>query len=705
MGSTNSPSEGLQKYHVIQHESRRELPVTPEALHRAKDCDYNMLTTPITTPLFQSRVLTLLSNHLAALKDRDGDGTKAPTLASLSPPDTPLTPGEVIRDLIGYASQWIDLSSPDPIVYDISRQVLELELSYAAFCGLGFFVIPGPKLHYGSAHGDEVAQYAHAVQEALALSKYIQILVQLPMIYHPDDQDGEDVPGSLSPFARPQYIKDGIKPKLDFLGTWDAWHIVRTTFLPIAQGSDDVRLTRDHQALIHRYMRLRTPPGVVLCDVGPIPGLDNPEAKIPRQDGFIDANVWSDVSSLPTPAEAAHFLQQQEQQQCNSKAFKDAIAHLSCIRKVQGKQAPRTILEQVSDGFQDYLQGPLQPLADNLENVAYEVFEEDPVKYNLYEQAIRQAFIDWAQRGRSVSGSAGHIVVAVVGAGRGPLITRALRASVDTGVKIELWAVEKNPNAFVLLQRQNEVSWQGQVHLVQSDMRNWRGPCQTPSPALEKHQQPQQQRQRLSSARQQAYNIDILISELLGSFADNELSPECLDGITALLNPSDGISIPESYTSYLTPIAAPKLHADILARTPSDATTPNTPWVVKLHAIDYLSTTSSAEDPPSAPEKPVVLSTWSFTHPAKVPHGSSGENQHNERSARLTFPTIHRGVCHGLAGYFEAVLYGDVQLSTHPLTMASKSKDMMSWFPLYFPLKACIPSLLSPTYFPRPLRE
>jgi type II protein arginine methyltransferase len=30
--------------------------------------------------------------------------------------------------------------------------------------------------------------------------------------------------------------------------------------------------------------------------------------------------------------------------------------------------------------------------------------------------------------------------------------------------------------------------------------------------------------------------VDILVSELLGSFGDNELSPECLDGAQRVLN-------------------------------------------------------------------------------------------------------------------------------------------------------------------------
>jgi hypothetical protein len=48
------------------------------------------------------------------------------------------------------------------------------------------------------------------------------------------------------------------------------------------------------------------------------------------------------------------------------------------------------------------------------------------------------------------------------------------------------------------------------------------------------------------------------VSELLGSFSDNELSPECLDGAQRLLKPG-GISIPASYTSFLAPITSCKM--------------------------------------------------------------------------------------------------------------------------------------------------
>lgn len=41
----------------------------------------------------------------------------------------------------------------------------------------------------------------------------------------------------------------------------------------------------------------------------------------------------------------------------------------------------------------------------------------------------------------------------------------------------------------------------------------------------------------------------------------------------------------------------------------------------------------------------------------------------------------------GLAGYFEAVLYGNIGLSIHPHRKEQISKDMLSWFPLFFPFK------------------
>lgn len=391
------------------------------------------------------------------------------------------------------------------------------------------------------------------------------------------------------------------------------------------------------------------------------------------------------------------------------------------MRNLQNKQPSQSPVERFSSGYQDYLQAPLQPLTVNLESITYEVFEKDPIKYDWYEKAIARALRDWVEQGKPTSNPQGRVVVAVVGAGRGPLVTRALRASDEVGVQIDMWALEKNPNAFLLLQQHNAnpEMWANRVKLVKSDMRTWKGPWRQRETS-----QPGQIGQAVipgppslsdsvdrvtpEAARSPIHiehcTIDILISELLGSFADNELSPECLDGVQHLLNPVHGISIPASYTAHVTPIAAPKLHADISAQALSNPNATETPYVVMLHAIDYLSTTSSyqtTQETPPFPPEPVIQKTWSFTHPSQhlfQPTNTAGltpvtamTNSHNARHTILSFPIPQRGTLHGLAGYFEAVLYGNIELSTNPLTMDQKSKGMISWFPIYFPLKVCIP--------------
>merc|ERR1719397_2376139 len=126
--------------------------------------------------------------------------------------------------------------------------------------------------------------------------------------------------------------------------------------------------------------------------------------------------------------------------------------------------------------------------------------------------------------------------VIVVGAGRGPLVRAALNASQNSGRKIRVFAVEKNPNAVVTLQQQELEVWGDKVKVIPSDMRQWNPP--------------------------EGDYADILVSELLGSFGDNELSPECLDGAQKFLKPG-GISIPYSYTSFIGPLQSSKLYNEV----------------------------------------------------------------------------------------------------------------------------------------------
>jgi len=463
-------------------------------------------------------------------------------------------------------------------------------------------------------------------------------------------------------------------------------------------------LSKSHKSLLTRFMRLRTVPWIVLSDVGPIPQtLSN---QTDQSNGALSpaSNAGSEVWPLPSDSARPGLT---------TKSLRDdPTPHLSYIRYLQRHQPAISSIERFVGGYQDYLQTPLQPLADNLESITYEVFEKDPIKYDWYERAIACALMDWSAESKPTSSPSGAVVIAVAGSGRGPLVTRALRASEAASVAVEVWAVEKNPNAFVLLQRHNEYDWNRRVQVVKSDMRAWKGP---------------------QLADGSFGHVDILVSELLGSFADNELSPECLDGVQHVLNPEYGISIPASYTAHITPISTPKLYADILGKSTADPSVFELPYVVMLSAYDNLSTLTGDVSEFGSPEgkkengntppqeistllNPDVQTCWSFVHPAPASviaqsnlrrggsaaggwggaNGGDGANEHNARFAVHNFRCKERGACHGLAGYFETVLYegsdgAKVELSTNPVTMDAKSKDMISWFPIFFPLKVRMP--------------
>jgi len=197
-----------------------------------------MLTVSITTPHFHSRVLGLLSSYLGNLQPPkyDAIGTMATSqntrplvVPPLSKLDSTLTPNDATSQIVGVISSWIDMCSPDPLIADLSRQVFMLEVAYAAFCGIGYLLVPGPKLHHGGIHSEGVVYYARAIQDALSLGPYIQFHIWLRMVDNPELE--VDIMGDLAPLAREEYLlpEDGVLPKVDLFGTWDAWDLIRKT--------------------------------------------------------------------------------------------------------------------------------------------------------------------------------------------------------------------------------------------------------------------------------------------------------------------------------------------------------------------------------------------------------------------------------------------------------------------------------------------
>lgn len=190
-----------------------------------------MLTSPITTPHFHSSVLALLSAHLSVLEST-GPEIPTPIIPPLDSVDTPLAPGDVVTQLVGFASSWVDLCSPDPLISNISRQVLTMEIAYAAFCGIGNVVIPGPR-RYSNGHDDTsgLIQYARAVQEALSVGTYVHMAIHIPMYNHTEAHT-RDIIGDLAPFVREYYLppigEDTETKDIEPFSTWDAWNTIRS---------------------------------------------------------------------------------------------------------------------------------------------------------------------------------------------------------------------------------------------------------------------------------------------------------------------------------------------------------------------------------------------------------------------------------------------------------------------------------------------
>ncbi|CBZ54822.1 Protein arginine methyltransferase 5, related [Neospora caninum Liverpool] len=431
--------------------------------------------------------------------------------------------------------------------------------------------------------------------------------------------------------------------------------------------------------------------------------------------------------------------------------------------------------------YRDVLQSPMQPLADNLSTMNYEVFEKDPVKYVRYRQAtLRRLREIWgpetraceetaetpakgtspsgahatagkgerasrrakakktSRRGRGsaetdsdfgdswsedddatpsvarpaayawclggedcpahrhlpevfADGRLGRLVIMVVGAGRGPLVQAALDALREAEIplcRVHIYAVEKNSNAIITLRSRQATDpcegWRA-VRVIESDMRE------------------------VGLVTEKA---DILISELLGSFGDNELSVECLHGAQLKLLKRGGVSIPTAYVSSVEPVSSPRLWTAIESY--GDAKHFESPYVVDLFAV-YR---AGVEGP---------LECFHFRHPepllpfageegdtrtsgaggaaetgdretpgeaAKGPKKAFGERPASPTSQQLTTWRHRRtrlawhmkadALIHGLAGYFHCCLYKDVYISIDP---RSFSEGMFSWFPLFLPFR------------------
>ena len=470
------------------------------------------------------------------------------------------------------------------------------------------------------------AVVAQVVNKVLMSKTYMQVWVQIPleisMDQHASHFEKWHIIRALCNHhaqVRVALLLGEDLPDKDVLSVWDG-EPVRTAIIPVSIFKFNSKgypiLTQRHQEFLSRLFRF----GVQFI----------------LKDDSLNYKLGNNVMKTAQDAEGGPL-----------KVYWEYLSFL--FRRLE----PLTEVEAAEYEYRDYLQSPLQPLQDHLESATYEVFERDKMKYTTYEEAVYKALLD-----KFPSSETSQLpTLMVVGAGRGPLVLASLRASKRAKIPVKVFAVEKNPNAYVtLLHLHQKEKWGESVTIVHKDMRHW---------VTEE-------------------KADIMVSELLGSFGDNELSPECLDGAQRFLA-EDGISIPYSYTSYLAPITSSKLHEEV--KNLKKLKHLETPYVVKLFAHTVLAKNQEV---------------FYFSHPNREMQmegeGGLANQIDNERFKMLTFrrpETSPPAVLHGFAGYFESVLYKDVLLSIRPET---HTPNMFSWFPIFFPL-------VKPVYLERGERE
>lgn len=116
------------------------------------------------------------------------------------------------------------MSSPNPVIASISRQVLNLEINYANFCGVTRLVVMGPARDASKDGGNQgLAQYSRAIQEALTVGSRMMLIVHVPMYREPATEDQRPTLASLD--------KDGTtgqKKKFDLWSSWDSWDHIRS---------------------------------------------------------------------------------------------------------------------------------------------------------------------------------------------------------------------------------------------------------------------------------------------------------------------------------------------------------------------------------------------------------------------------------------------------------------------------------------------
>lgn len=340
------------------------------------------------------------------------------------------------------------------------------------------------------------------------------------------------------------------------------------------------------------------------------------------------------------------------------------------------------VLNEAKDAYASYentIQLPLQPLGHQLSNGVYGVFEKDEGKYTEYRRAFDGYVRRWATGGVPSHRPGSHILYAVVlGCGRGPLIQQFLECCTEHQVQAHVFAVEKNECAL------QYTAWRWGTHPALLSLTS-QGHHVDFIAADGRHLFSE----KVKLPAEFGW-CDVLISELLGSAGDNELSPECIEGflhevrlyqasVSVPPNPCL-LSIPQSYTTWVAPLHSVAFEQTIMETAVKGLTV--CPEGCNRHEAVFHQLFVCNLTQGLVLDAPQEL--WSFSHPSS-PSSADSINSSSRLTRRCVFHINSGRRCSAVVVFFSAVLYQDDQLTVKLSTVPHEATPgMFSWFPCVF---------------------
>ncbi|KAK5960632.1 protein arginine N-methyltransferase PWA37_002061 [Arxiozyma heterogenica] len=534
---------------------------------------------------------------------------------------------------IGLLSSWLELESPDLLQRSLAFQVLLNECRYAKYVGIKKLILAPPK-------------------DLVNLQDYSQIVARLlnSDIFRPgQDATQQNTERMILSISLP-LCEDS-----DPLATWEIWNTVRKLcdFHPSLTISLAISKVKTPNYVLNRWLCepvscLLVSSSIFATNKYGYPVLYKFNQNLIRKFQDINGN------SQTTSNDLCVLLHGMEKYAYSVNGGENSyLAYINHLLK-KGDQA--MLSECINGSNEPYLLSPLKPNSENLTNEIYSNFEKDEVKYDMYEKAIEKAICNI----KNFIDNSSQFTILIAGAGRGAIVDKLYQVIMKHNIinRARILALEKNPEACLYLQKRNFEYWNSRVELIKEDMKTWKDPT---------------------------IKIDICISELLGSFGCNELSPECLFEIEKYHGKPNTIYIPKSYSSYVAPITCPLIYQK-LKDTNDRKKNLQSFWV--LHKIPYQVLSSK------------ISKVWTFKHPMIRANFT--------QQYTTVFKLKQRGEIHGLIGFFTAILYDEETILSiipdghivkdklenyhmHNMENIFHTKDMISWSPIIFPLEQPLP--------------